>query len=126
MKMVGVHLHRNMKVIIAGGRTFDDYDLLYKSCDKALSLQTEVEIVSGTAYGADKLGEKYAKEKGYVIKQFPADWDNHGKNAGYIRNVEMAKYSDALIAFWNGNSKGTKHMIDLAKQMNLKIKIVKF
>lgn len=115
-----------MKVIIAGGRTFNDFQLLYKTCDKALSLQTEIEIVSGTANGADKLGEQYANEKGYPIKKFPADWNKYGKGAGYKRNEEMAKYSDCLIAFWDGKSKGTKHMIDLAKMHGLKIKIVMF
>jgi hypothetical protein len=112
-----------VKIIIAGGRTFNNYNLLSESCDKALSLQKEIEIVSGTANGADKLGEKYAKEKGYSLKQFPADWNKHKKAAGYIRNEEMAKYADALIAFWDGKSKGTKHMIDLAKQYNLKVKV---
>lgn len=112
-----------MKVIIAGGRTFNDYNLLCKVCDKTLILQPDIEIVSGTANGADKLGEMYAKEKGYLIKQFHADWDKHGKSAGYKRNEEMAKYGDALIAFWDGKSKGTKHMIDLANEYNLKIKI---
>lgn len=115
-----------MKVIIAGGRTFNDYDLLCQTCDKALSLQTEIEIVSGTANGADKLGEKYANEKGHPIKQFPANWDKYGKSAGYKRNEEMAKYADALIAFWDGKSKGTKHMIDLAKRYELKVRVVIF
>ena len=115
-----------MKIIIAGGREFNDYDLLCQNCDKALSLQTEIEIVSGTANGADKLGEQYANEKGYLIKQFPADWDKYGKSAGYKRNEEMAKYADALIAFWDGKSKGTKHMIDLAKRYELKVKVVIF
>lgn len=115
-----------MKIIIAGGRTFNNYDLLCQNCDKILSLQTEIEIVSGTANGADKLGEKYAKEKGYKIKQFPADWNRYGKSAGYKRNEEMAKYSDALIAFWDGKSIGTKHMIDLAKSYGLKVKVVVF
>ncbi len=115
-----------MKIIIAGGRTFDDYDLLCQICDKTLSLQSEIEIVSGTANGADKLGEKYASEKGYPIKQFPADWDKYGKSAGYKRNEEMAKYADALIAFWDGKSRGTKHMINLAKRYELKVKIVIF
>jgi len=115
-----------MKIIIAGGRTFNDYELLCQNCDKAFSLQTEIEIVSGTANGADKLGEKYAKEKGYPIKQFPADWDKFGKSAGYKRNEEMAKYADALIAFWDNKSKGTKHMIELAKKYGLKVKVVIF
>jgi hypothetical protein len=115
-----------MKVIIAGSRDFDDYELLRKYCDHVLQNQTEIEIVSGTARGADQLGERYAKERGYPVKQFPADWDKHGRSAGYIRNEKMAKYGDALIAFWNGNSKGTEHMINLAKQYNLKIRICNY
>ena len=115
-----------MKVIIAGARTFNDYNLLCQKCNHALSLQSEIEIVSGTANGADKLGERYAIEKGYPIRQFPADWDKFGKGAGYRRNEEMAKYADALIAFWDGKSKGTKHMIDLAKSYKLKVKVIIF
>ena len=114
-----------MKVIIAGSREFNDYDKLCKFCDHILQNQKEIEIVSGTAKGADKLGEKYATEKGYSIKRFPADW-NIGKSAGYLRNKEMAEYADALIAFWDGKSKGTKNMIDLAKKNNLKIKICNY
>ena len=115
-----------MKVIIAGSRDFDDYEVLRNYCDHVLQNQTDIEIVSGTARGADQLGERYAKERGYSVKQFPADWDKHGRSAGYIRNEEMAKYGDALIAFWNGNSKGTEHMINLAKQYNLKIRICNY
>lgn len=115
-----------MKVIIAGGRNFNDYEKLCQICDNALSKQTEVEIVSGTANGADKLGEKYANDNGYPIKQFPADWDKYGKSAGYKRNAQMAEYADALIAFWDGKSRGTKHMIDLAKRANLKVKVSYF
>ena len=112
-----------MKVIIAGSRNFNDYNLLKSSCDNLLTQFTNIEIVSGTARGADKLGEKYAMEKGYDIKEFPANW-NLGKSAGYIRNDEMAKYSDMLIAFWDGTSKGTKHMIDLANKRSLKVIVI--
>ena len=111
------------RVIIAGGRTFKDYDRLCSVCDYMLQNQKEIEIVSGTAMGADKLGEKYAQEHGHKIARFPAKWDEHGKAAGFIRNEEMAKYADALIAFWDGRSKGSEHMINLAKKYNLKIKI---
>ena len=114
-----------MKVIIAGGRDFDDYEKLRTYCDHILEDQTDIEIVSGTAKGADQMGERYAKEKGYPVKQFPADWSK-GKSAGYVRNEEMAKYADALIAFWNGLSKGTGHMIDLAKKYKLKIRICNY
>lgn len=115
-----------MKVIISGGRNFNDYKHLCQVCDTILSKQTEVEIVSGTANGADKLGEKYANDNGYSIKRFPADWDKHGKSAGYKRNAQMAEYADALIAFWDGKSRGTKNMIDLAKRAGLKIKVSYF
>jgi len=115
-----------MKVIIAGGRDFNNYETLKTVCDYMLQNQTEIEIVSGGAKGADSLGEQYATEKGYKLSLFPADWDKHGKSAGYIRNKEMADYSDALIAFWDGNSKGTNHMINLSKQKGLKVKVVKY
>lgn len=114
------------KLIIAGGRTFSDYDLLCQKCDETLRLQTEIEIVSGTANGADKLGERYANDRGYGIAKFKPDWDKFRKAAGYIRNEEMAKYADGLMAFWDGNSKGTKHMIDIAKRYELKIKVVNY
>lgn len=114
------------KVIIAGGRDFNDNELLYEKCDYLLSKQTEIEIVSGVANGADKLGEIYANDNEYPIKQFPANWDKYGKSAGYKRNEEMAMYADALIAFWDGKSKGTKHMIELAKKHNLKISIIRY
>ena len=115
-----------MKVIIAGGRGFDDYDLLCRKADVFLSRQDEVEIVSGTAKGADKLGEKYATERGCPIKTFPADWGTHGNKAGYLRNEDMAIYADALIAFWDEQSKGTKHMIDIAELHKLKVRIVRY
>jgi len=113
-----------VKVIIAGGRDFKDYNLLCQKADYYLSRQSEIEIVSGCARGADKLGERYADERGYPIKRFPADWGTFGKKAGYLRNEEMAQYADALIAFWNENSKGTKHMIDLAEIYKLKVRVV--
>jgi len=113
-----------MKVIIAGSRNFNDYNLLKSSCDNLLTQFTNIEIVSGTARGADKLGERYAREKGYDIKEFPANWDKFGKSAGYIRNDEMAKYADMLIAFWDGASKGTKHMIDLANKRGIKVIVI--
>jgi hypothetical protein len=116
-------MEEKFRIIIAGGREFDDFRTLSKVCMFMLQNKQNVEVVSGTANGADKLGEQFARFMGYPIKQFPASWDEFGKAAGYIRNKEMAEYADALIAFWDGESKGTKHMIDLATQRNLKVKI---
>ena len=110
---------KKVKVIVAGSRSFDNYELLKEKCDyylsDALAKGYDIEIVSGTAKGADKLGEQYARENNFKIAYFPADWKSYGKRGGYIRNQQMADYSDALIAFWDGSSKGTKHMIDIAK-----------
>lgn len=110
-----------MKTIVAGSRSFDDYGLLKSVCDEF----DITEVVSGTARGADRLGERYARENNIYVKRYPANWDKHGKAAGYIRNKEMAKYADRLIAFWDFKSKGTRHMIDLAEKENLEIKIVR-
>lgn len=115
-----------MKVIIAGGRDFNDYDLLCRKTDKILSRQAEIEIVSGAARGADKLGERYAQERGYGIIRYIPDWNFFGKSAGYIRNVEMADNADGLILFWNGKSKGSQHMLKIGKDKGLKIRIIRY
>ena len=114
-----------MRVIIAGSRDFDDFSLMTKKCDRILYNTNSVEIVSGTARGADRLGEQYANLRGYPIKRFPADWNTHGKAAGHIRNTQMAEYADALIVFWNGESPGTKNMINTARALGLKVRVVK-
>ena len=115
------------KVIVAGGRDFNNYELLKNKLDILLSnISDEIIIVSGKARGADSLGERYALEKGYRIAEFPAQWDKFGKRAGYIRNEEMARYSDACVCFWDGQSKGTKHMIDLSKKYNLKLRVIEY
>jgi hypothetical protein len=111
------------RVIIAGGRDFDDFRTLSKVCMHMLQHKKNVEVVSGTANGADKLGEQFARFMGYPIKQFPPNWDEFGKAAGHIRNKEMGEYGDALIAFWDKSSKGTGGMIDIATKLNLKVKV---
>lgn len=114
----------NMKLIVAGSRGFDDYKLLSAHLDDINRRFGISEIVSGTARGADRLGERYAVEHGIAIKRFPADWNNFGRAAGYIRNEQMAKYADACICFWIDGSKGTGHMINLARQYGLRLRIV--
>jgi hypothetical protein len=115
-----------IKVIVAGGRDFENYHLLCGKLAgwlKGISPE-EIEIVSGGANGADKLGERFADDNGCKLKVFKAEWDTFGDSAGYIRNAEMSKYADACICFWDGKSKGTKHMIDLAKKEGLALKVV--
>lgn len=116
-----------MKVIIAGSRNFTDYQKLKKECNQFLLYKKNIEIVSGDHYkGADKLGIQYANEKGFNLIKFPAEWNKFGKTAGPIRNNKMAIFSDVLIAFWDGKSRGTKNMICLASQKGLKVKVVMY
>lgn len=117
---------RNMRVIIAGGRDFADYDLLYRKMVSILKdqLPVNVEIVSGGANGADKLGERWAESLAFPVKRFPADWNKHGKSAGPIRNEEMAKYATHCVVFWDGKSRGSKNMIDTAAKYKLPTRVI--
>ena len=118
-----------IKLIIAGGRNFRDYAYMKQECDFMLSnlINTHaIEIVSGGAQGADNLGQEYARENGFKLTIMKADWNKYGKSAGYIRNQEMADYASHVIAFWDGASRGTKHMIDIAGKDGLKCRVVEY
>ncbi len=114
------------RVIVAGSRGFNDYAVLQMVCDKLLAKKKQTHniiIISGTARGADTLGEQYARERGYVAERFPADWLQYGKAAGPIRNRQMADNADALIAFWDGYSTGTRNIITEARRKGLVVRI---
>lgn len=113
------------RIIVAGGREFDDFELLRKTLDEYLDGEI-VEIISGGAKGADYLGERYAKEKKLELKIFPANWKLFGKQAGPIRNRQMAEYGTEVIVFWNGVSRGSKSMIGIAEEKGLSCKIIKY
>lgn len=123
-----------LRIIVAGSRDFNDYQLLSDTLMQYLNSieysSTQIKFVSGAARGADTLGEQFAYTYGYEVKRFPADWDNLGKRAGYVRNAIMAEYASektgVLFAFWDGKSKGTKHMIDLAKKHNLEVHVINY
>lgn len=120
---------KEFRIIIAGGRDFQDYRLLRSTMDKLLQNKLRKEkivIICGMAKGADMLGARYAKERGYKIRYFPADWEKYGKCAGPIRNEEMARNADALVVFWDGESHGTKNMIETAERYNLAVRIKKY
>ncbi len=130
------------KVIIAGGRWFKGKDLVFEKCDFYLKNKSNIEVITGECKtGADQFGKEWAKSKGHKYTPFPAEWDNldvekclirtnkKGKKynalAGPNRNEAMAKYANALIAFWDGKSTGTGGMIELARANGLLVKIVK-
>lgn len=115
-----------MRLIIAGSRSFHDYDLMCLKLDSIVGDRTVNVVISGTAAGADTLGERWAEERGIRVKRMPADWNQHGKRAGYLRNVEMAHNATHLAVFWDGESKGTAMMLSIAREFGLPIYCVRF
>lgn len=126
-----------IRMIIAGSRTFNDYNKLEVAVSDVIGglknqigNPIQIKIVSGKARGADRLGERYAREYGYEVVEFIPDWAGLGKKAGYIRNVNMAEYASedenrgVLIAFWDGESRGTMHMINIARRYSLQVYVV--
>ena len=115
-----------LKIIIAGSRTFKDYEFLKKKCDDLIEDRDNILIISGGAQGADLLGEKYAREKGFRIKRFMAKWERYGNRAGFMRNEEMAIFGDVVIIFNVDKSKGSTHMKKCAMRHGLVIKEYNF
>lgn len=110
-----------MKVIVAGSRDIKKFSTVEEAIKLAKFNITEV--VSGGAYGVDRLGERWAKDNNIPLKVFMADWIRFSNRAGILRNIQMAEYGEALIAVWDGCSTGTKHMIDIATKKGLKVYI---
>lgn len=110
------------RVVVAGSRSFSDYDRLAADLDKLLSLRLPaVEIVcGGCPTGADALAVRYASERGLPLRVFLADWSIFGRSAGPLRNAQMAEYGHALVAYWDGKSAGTASMIRCASSRGLR------
>lgn len=120
------------RVIIAGSREFTDYEIAERAIFEAfrnIDITGPIRIVSGHCRGVDILGERYAEKYGLKLSVFPADWKRYGRRAGYIRNSEMAEFASGdnssadLIAFWDGKSRGTKMMIDIANKKGIRVHV---
>ena len=118
------------RVIVAGGRDFENYELLKERLDIILADYESIEIVSGHARGADLLGEKYANEKKLPCRVFPAEWKKYPIKAGFIRNSQMLDYAGEetplTVAFWDGESHGTKDTIKKAGAKDITVFIEKY
>lgn len=115
-----------IKIIVAGSRDFNDYQLLHNKL-KYLTQNydnSQIEIVSGTARGADQLGERYAKQYNIKVTKFPADWERFGRSAGPKRNIQMAHYADVAVVFQVNNSRGSQHMINTMRELNKRVVVV--
>jgi len=118
------------RIVIAGCRDYYNYEEAKAYIDYILSnirASNEIIILSGGANGADMLGERYANENGFLIEKYPAQWEKYGASAGPRRNKQMAQDCDYVICFWDGNSRGTRSMIEYAKKLKkpIRIKIIK-
>lgn len=114
-----------VKVIVAGGRDFNDFEFLESSMLN-LYPDLDLEVVGGEAKGADSLGKQFAYKHKLKYHSFPADWKNLGRKAGTLRNIQMGDFADRLVAFWDGESRGTKHMIDYATSKGLEVVVLKY
>lgn len=117
-----------MKLIIAGSREIDHRVKVERIINGVVEEhELEVtEVVCGGARGVDTIGMFWARKRKIPVKYFRAEWNKYGKRAGYKRNEQMAEYADALVAIWDGESRGTKHMIDLAEDYGLLCVVVVF
>lgn len=82
--------------------------------------------MSGTAKGADRMGEQYARQRGYLLEEYPANWHYFGRAAAVKRNAQMAQVADAAIVFWDGQSAGAKNMISCAEAVGIPCEVVRF
>jgi len=118
------------RLIIAGVRTFDDYELLKSKADEVVKDLGEVEIVSGHAKGADMLGERYAAEHAIPCTLFPAEWERYGRAAGPVRNGQMIEYAKQetpmLLCFWDGVAHGTRNIIQKAEREGIQTIVVRY
>ena len=129
------HIMHSPHVVIAGSRSITDYFPFEKEMDFIMDVMFQGRIgtgvpvreehevinpviISGTARGTDRLGEKWAELRGFPVLRMPADWNTHGKRAGYIRNHKMVRAADAVVVFWDGESRGTRHTMNIAKEMD--------
>lgn len=116
-----------MKTIIAGSRgvTWEEFVVEWNRIPKDVR-RAITEVVSGGAKGPDLHGEAIARRCRAPIKRFIPEWGVHGKKAGMLRNAQMALYADQLIVFWDGESKGTKHMIDCMNKLGKYVYVMGF
>jgi hypothetical protein len=115
-------LEDRLIVIIAGSRRFIGKSAYSLVAEAVVESGFDItEVVSGTARGIDNIGEEWARNNNVPVRQFPAQWGKYGRVAGLKRNEAMAKYSEGLIAIWDGESRGTENMINTAKVNGLQV-----
>ncbi len=114
------------RVVVCGSREYENYDEAKRFLEESIGSveKGKLMILSGACRGADRLGERFAQEKGYSVEYYPAQWEKYGRGAGIRRNKEMAEKCDMVICFWDGKSRGTASMIEFAKKKEKQVLIM--
>lgn len=113
-----------MRVIVAGSRNIQDKKTIFEWLQRYSQDNKVTVVISGTARGVDLIGEEWAAEQKIPVIRCQADWRQYGRAAGPIRNEKMGDLADAAIVFWDGQSKGSKHMIDYMEKINKPVTVV--
>ena len=117
-----------MRVAIVGSRDYPDPGVAVRNYIEAARDGGEFYggtiIISGGARGIDTAAVEYADYLGLPTIVYPADWGRQGKAAGYARNEDIIADCDRVVAFWDGESKGTRHTIELALKNRKRLEVV--
>lgn len=111
-----------MRTIVAGSRSVHDWLPVWEKLEKLRPPITL--LISGMAAGPDTMGLDWAKKYDVPFECYPAQWRKFGKVAGFHRNIQMADRAERLVAFWDGRSRGTRHMIEVAREKGLIVEVV--
>jgi hypothetical protein len=139
-----------VRVLACGSRTWDDYRIVRVVLDGLLQEARDYgrhgECIQRTCrcltlieggqrswdadrrehFGADHLAGEWADRRNIDHEQHPADWERHGKAAGFIRNQAMIDTKpDVVVAFWDGKSRGTAHTIDRATRAGIPVYVIR-
>ena len=115
-------------ILVSGSRDFPHPHLVRHTIQNVIT--SEDFLMHGCARGVDTWADETAKACGATVIRRPADWDRYGKHVGYLRNEQMLnearQHPDLLVViFWDGQSRGTKHMIDLCKASHIPIRLIR-
>lgn len=121
-------LQKERRLLVCGSRGITDKDWIFSQIEsywyEHLACYSDLIMIEGAARGVDLIAKAYAVENNWKVEEYPADWEKHGRGAGYIRNDIMVKAADEVLILWDGESRGTKNDIDLCKKYNKPHKIV--
>lgn len=116
-------------IIIAGGRDFNDQALMLdriKELEKNGFIYASTTLICGMAKGADMMARNIFQQAGLNVRDMPAEWELLGKRAGFARNEAMATLADLALVFWDGKSKGSKHMIETMDALGKPVFVVRY